>query len=171
MTTDQAGIAGVVTWELRSSTGELRASGETRNLVTDVGDQLYASRGVGLATSSTPTGMQIGVGATPTVPVAKNGAGSFITTYLIGQAFDAGFPTVVLTAGSGATVTYKVTYGPGVGTTASPITEATVVSSSSVTAIDTSGASTIARVLLTGIASKGASDVLTVTWTHTLKGS
>ena len=32
-------------------------------------------------------------------------------------------------------------------------------------------ANTAARVLLTGIGSKGASDTLTLTWTHNLKGA
>lgn len=166
MAEDVAGITGHVVAELFGPDGELKARCEVHNLVTDTGDQLYASRGAGLTSSATPSGMQIGTGSTA---VAKNGAGSAMVTYLIGQAFDSTYPTAVDSAGAGSTVTYKTTYAAGTGTTASAITEACIVTGTVTTA--GTAATTVARVLLTGIGSKGASDTLAITWTHKLLGS
>lgn len=169
MAQDQSGIHGVVTWELTDEFGNLKASGETKNLITDVGDQLYASRGASLTSSALPTGMKLGGGSTA---VAKSGAGAALVTYLTNshQAFDGSFPTAVNTPGSGTVVTYKVTFAAGKATTASPITEAVICTDALANATSTAP-NTAARVLLTGIGSKGAADTLTVTWTHTLLGA
>jgi len=43
---DPAGITGYVVWELFDEDGNLKARGEGKNLVTDVGDQMYADRAV-----------------------------------------------------------------------------------------------------------------------------
>lgn len=168
-TEDPAGITGHVVVELRGPDGKLKARCETDNLITDVGDQLYASRGAGLTTSAVPTGLKLGTGATA---AAKNGAGAALVTYLTNshQANDGGFPTAVNSAGNGTTVTYKVTYAAGKATTASAITECVIVTDALADATSTA-ANTGSRVLLTGIGSKGASDTLTVTWTHLLKGT
>jgi hypothetical protein len=172
MAEDVSGIKGEVVVELRGPDGELKAREVVDNLVTDTGDIFYGSRAIagintnGVAAAAQPSGMQIGTGSTP---VAKNGAGAAMVTYLIGQAFDATFPTGADVAGSGYTVTYKTTYAAGTGTTASPITEACIVTGTVTTAGTT--ATTVARVLLTGIGSKGAADTLTVTWTHKLLGA
>jgi hypothetical protein len=114
-------------------------------------------------------GMKLGTGSTA---VAKSGAGAALVTYLSGsnKAFDATFPSQVLNAGAGCVVTYKRTYAAGEATTASPITEA-VLFLDFLADATSSAANTIARVLLTGIGSKGASDTLTITWTHTLLGA
>jgi hypothetical protein len=169
MSTDQSSLSGQVTWELRGPDGELKRSGTVKNLITDTGDQLYASRGCGLTTTAVPTGMKLGTGSTA---VAKNGAGAALTTYLSNshQAFDATYPSAVDSAGNGSTVTYKVTYAAGKATSASAITEAVIVIDALADATSTA-ANTAARVLLTGIGSKGSSDTLTVTWTHLLKGT
>lgn len=162
---DGMGVQGLVRWELRRDDGTLKASGETRNLVTAVGDQLYASRAIGLTTSALPIGMKLGTGSTA---VAKTGAGAAIVTYLTNshQAFDGSFPTAVA-----GVVTYKVTFAAGKATSASTaITEVVIYTDATADAASTA-ANTIARALLTGIPSKQSTDTLTVTWTHTILGA
>ena len=158
-------IKGHVVAELRGPDGELIARHESENLITSTGDQMYASRGAGLVTSATPTGMKLGTGSTAP---AKSGAGAAVVTYLTGsnKAFDATFPTAVA-----GVVTYKRTYAAGEATSASAITECVIVTDAIATDAASSAANTASRVLLTGIPSKGAADSLTVTWTHTLLGA
>jgi hypothetical protein len=162
-------ITGHVVWELFDEDGNLKARGEADNRITDVGDLLYVSRGAGLTSSATPTGMKLGAGSTA---ASKNGAGAALVTYLTDshQAFDATFPSVVSNAGAGGVVTYKVTYAAGKATTASPITECVIITDALANATSTA-ANTAARILLTGIGSKGAGDSLVVTWTHTILGA
>lgn len=170
MPEDRAGIISEVVVELRDAEGRLKARTVTVNTVTDVGDTMYAQRGSGAASpAAAPTGLKLGTGSTAP---AKNGAGAALVAYLANsqQAFDGGYPSVADTAGAGAKITYKVSYAAGKATSASPITEAVIVNEALADAT-TAAANTISRVLLTGIGSKGASDTLTVTWTHTLLGS
>lgn len=160
-------MTGRVVAELRDEHGNLKARCETKNLITAVGDQLYASRGIGLTTSALPTGMRLGTGSTA---VAKTGAGAAIVTYLStsNKAFDATFPSA-----TGGVVTYKRTYAAGEATSASPITEV-VINTDTITndnATTATAANTISRAILSGIPSKAAGDSLTITWTHTLLGA
>jgi hypothetical protein len=157
-------IRGTVVAELFDKDGNLKGRCETHNLVTSVGDQLYASRGAGLTTSVLPVGMKLGAGSTA---VAKSGAGAALVTYLSNshQVFDGSFPSVVA-----GVATYKVTYAAGKATTASPITEVVIFTDALADATSTA-ANTISRALLTGIGAKGASDTLTCTWTHTVLGA
>lgn len=170
ITEDGIKIRGWVVAELRDEHGNLKGYCEAQNIVTDIGDNALTTRliaGVnsnGVSAVAQPTGMQIGSTGTA---VAKSGAGAGMVAYLIGQAFDATYPTQTTAAGSGAVITYKVTYAAGVGTTASPILEAVITNNATVTTTSTA-ANTLARVLLTGIGSKGATDTLTVTWTVTV---
>jgi hypothetical protein len=168
MPNENTGITGEVVAELRGPDGELKARCVTKNLVTAVGDQYYAGRAA-LSTGlpSQVTGFRLGTGSTA---VAKTGAGAAVVTYLSGsnKANDATFPTAVA-----GVVTWKRTYAAGEATTASAITEVvlntdTIANDNATTA---TAANTISRALLTGIGSKGASDTLTVTWTHTLLGA
>lgn len=137
-----------------------------------VGTALGAGSAFGTSTGNlypVAKGMKLGTGSTA---VAKSGAGAGLVTYLSGsnKAFDATFPSHVSNAGAGTVVTYKRTYAAGEATTGSPITE--VVLFLDFLADATSAvADTICRALLTGIGSKGATDTLTVTWTHTLLGA
>jgi hypothetical protein len=138
-----------------------------------VGTALGAGTAFGTATgqaSAAPSGMKLGTGSTA---VAKNGAGAALVTYLTNsqQGFDGGFPTAVNAAGTGTTVTYRVTYAAGKATSASAITECVIVNEAPLADATTAATGTLARVLLTGIGSKGASDTLTVTWTHKLLGA
>ena len=158
-------LHGQVTAVMTGPDGVEKARVVTCNLVTAVGDQLYASRGAGLTTSALPTGMKLGAGSTA---VAKTGAGAALVTYLSGsnQAFDATFP-----AATGGVVSYKVTYAAGTATTASPITEAVIVTDTIATNATSTAANTIARVLIAGVGSKAAGDSLAITWTHTILGA
>lgn len=166
MTTDQSGITGEVVAELRGPDGELKGYCKTKNLITAVGDQYYAGRAA--LSSGQPaqvTGFKLGTSATAP---AKTGAGAALVAYLSGsnKANDSGFPTAV-----GGVVTWKRTYAAGEATTGSAIQEAVLVTDTIATDATSSAANTIARVLLTGIPSKGAGDTLTITWTHTLLGA
>lgn len=113
-------------------------------------------------------GMKLGTGSTA---VAKNGAGASLVTYLSGsnQGLDATYPQASGTSG-GRVITYKVTYAAGTATTASAITEIVTFLDFNGNATSTA-ANTPSRALLAGIGSKGASDTLTATWTHTLLGA
>lgn len=119
--------------------------------------------------NAAPVGMKLGTGSTA---VAKNGAGAALTTYLTNshQVFDATYPSTVSNAGAGGVTTYKVTYAAGKATSASAITEA-VIFNDFLADATSSAANTVSRVLLTGIGSKGASDTLALTWTHTWLGA
>lgn len=179
MTSEASFLHGFVVAELTGPDGEVKARCEVPNLITNVGDQMYGERGAapsGVTPPASPTGMRLGTGAASggSAP-AKSGANSTLLAYLSGssQAWDSGYPQSALT--TGRQITYKVTYAAGTATTASAITEA-IISNNAVATAPSSGAagdqaSTISRVALTGIGSKGASDTLTITWTHTLTGA
>lgn len=163
---DKTELHGHVAWELRDADGNLKASGEADNIVTQVGEERYAKAGAGVTAPAAPTGMKLGTGSTA---VAKTGAGAALVTYLANshQAFDATFPSVALNAGV-QRVTYKATFAAGKATSASaPVTEAVIVNEALADATSTE-ANTLARVLLPNPASKQAGDTLTITWTHDL---
>jgi hypothetical protein len=163
---DDALLAGYVIVELIGADGQVKSRCATKNLITSAGDAVYAGRGAGVTgAAAAPTGMKLGSGSTA---VAKTGAGAALVTYLSGsnKAFDATFPSIAANV-----VTYKRTYAAGEATTASPITEAAIVNDTIGTDATSTAANTVARVLLTGIGSKGASDSLTITWTNTLTGA
>lgn len=157
-------VRGDVTVTLTDEHGQVKAQCRTHNLVTAVGDRLYASRGAGLTTSALPVGMKLGTGSTA---VAKTGAGAALSTYLANshQGFDSTFPSE-----SGGIASYKVTYATGKATSASPITEAVIFTDSLADATSTA-ANTIARVLLSGFPSKGSLDTLTIVWNHPVLGT
>jgi hypothetical protein len=161
---DDAQAAGWVIVELIDADGQVKSRCSTRNLITSAGDNGYVARGAGAGSVAAPTGMKLGAGSTA---VAKTGAGAALVTYLAGsnKTFDSTFPSV-----SGNVVTFKRTYAAGEATTASPITEAVIVNDAATDATSTA-ANTWSRVLLTGIGSKGASDTLAITWTHTITGA
>lgn len=170
MITEHGDFRGIVEWELRTEDGALKASGESLNLLTQVGDQMYAERGAGITTLATPTGTKLGIGTTA---VAKTGAGAGIVSYLTASnhAFDA-TPVSSLLAGGQRRVAYTVTYAAGQATTASAINEIVMVNETIATNAAGAGASaTIARALLAGVPSKAAGESLTFVWNHELIGS
>ncbi len=149
----------------------ITAVGSATTFSIYVGTALGAGSAFGTATGENygpAAGMKLGTGSTA---VAKSGAGAALVTYLSNshQAFDATFPSTSGTSG-GRVVTYKVTYAAGKATTASAITEV-VIFLDFLADATSSAANTVARALIAGVASKGASDTLTITWTHTLLGA
>lgn len=162
------GVTGLVHAVLTGPDGEIKGECWTKNLVTAAGDRLYAQRGIGVTTTALPTGMRLGSGGG--TAAAKTGAGAAIVTYLSGsnKAFDATFPSE-----AAGVVTYKRTYAAGEATTGSAISEV-VINNDTITndnATTATVANTISRAVLAGIGSKGASDTLTITWTHTILGA
>jgi hypothetical protein len=159
---DGAPSAGRVSWELRGPDGTVKASGEASNIITQVGDQMYGEKGAGVAGApASPTGMKLGTGSTA---VAKTGAGAALVTYLANSHQAIGTPTSALN-GAVRRITYSATYAAGKATSAGAITEAVIVNEA-LTDATSAAAATVARVLLTGIGSKGAADTLALTWTH-----
>lgn len=138
------------------------------NLITQVGDQVYAERGSGAATPDAPTGMRLGTGTTAP---AKTGAGAAIGTYVTGSqtAFDGGFPTSALN-GSARRITYEASWAAGTAT-ATGIAEVVITNESPLTDVAGAAANTVSRALLSPTVNKGAGDTLTVTYTHDSEGS
>lgn len=166
MKREMAGIRGTVVAELYGPAGELKARCETHNLVTAVGDQYYAGRAVlGTGLPAQVTGFKLGTGSTEP---AKTGAGAALAAYLAGsnKAPDGGYPTA-----TGGVATWRRTFGPGEGTSASPITEAVLVTDAIASDTTSAAAATICRALIDSVPSKGAEDTLVVTWAHQLMGA
>ena len=164
-----AGIRGFVVVELRGPDGELKSRCEVKNLITEVGDEYYGERAAGIASPpGQVTGMKLGTGSTA---VAKTGAGAALVTYLADshQAIAGTYPQSSKPS-SARRISWQAVWAAGKATTASPITEVVLVIDTLADATSTE-ANTIARALLTGIGSKGASDTLTVTWHHDLEGT
>lgn len=165
-TDDGLVLAGTVTVELRGPDGELKARTVQPNIITQIGDQYYGERAAGIASPPAQvTGMKLGTGSTA---VAKTGAGAALVTYLTNshQALDGGYPTSSLSSGK-RRITWQAVWAAGKATTASAITEVVLVNES-LTDATSAAAATISRALVTGVPSKEAADVLTITWTHDL---
>lgn len=171
---DKALLAGWVVVERFNADGVLVERSENHNLVTQVGDQMYAERGAGIASPpASPTGIRLGTGATTGAnAVDKTGTGATLATYLSGsnKAFDATYPSSALN-GAARRITYKRTFAPGEATTTSAITEAVIVNDTIATDATSTSANTIARGVITGISEKDSGDTLTVTWYHDLLGA
>lgn len=165
MPNDGGGIDGVVEWVLTGPDGQVKSKGRAFNVITDVGDQRYGEAGAGIAgPPAAPTGMKLGTGSTAP---AKNGAGAAIVTYLANSNQAIGTPTSAKPA-TVRVITYTATYAAGKATSAGAITEAALVNDTIATDATSAGTATLSRVLLTGIGSKGASDTLAITWTHSI---
>jgi hypothetical protein len=113
---------------------------------------------------ASPTGIKLGTGSTAP---AKNTAGHVLTTYLANSNQAIGTPTSAKPAAV-RVITYTATFAAGKATSASAITEAALVNDTIATDATSAAGATISRVLLTGIGSKGASDTLAITWTHSI---
>lgn len=166
---DRFAIRSRVIAELHDPTGLLIGYCDTENLVTQVGDQYYMERAVGIGSPPAQiTGMKLGTGSTSP---AKTGAGAALVTYLTDshQAIAGSYPASALNSAA-RRITWRSVWAAGKATTASPITECVLVNET-LTDATSLAAATIARVLLTGIAAKGAGDTLTVTWTHDVQGA
>lgn len=159
-------LRGSVVAELRGPDGELRARCHSKNLITERGDQYYGERAGGIGSPpGQVTGMKLGSGSTTP---AKTGAGAALVTYLSDshQAIGGSYPQSSLSS-SKRRITWQAVWAAGKATTGGAITEAVLVIDALADATSTSS-NTIARVLLTGIGSKGVADSLTITWNHDL---
>lgn len=164
------GVAVVRDWE-----GLIKDIVAFDNLITDIGDEFYAKRGIasinsnGVTAPNVPTGMRLGTGSTA---VAKNGAGAAIVTYQTGSsiAFDSTYPTITnLGAGLGWQARWQTTWAAGIAT-ASGLAEAVITNETALTNVAGTAANTISRALLSPTVNKGASDSLVVTWDHKFLG-
>ncbi len=168
-------ILGYCSLDLFGPDGELKHHEEGPNLITRVGDQMYAERGAGIMTLAAPTGMRLGIQATPTAP-SKIGTGAALQSYLSGSSvpFMATYPTTAL-SGEARVITYRCEWPAGVATTGSAITEVVLVNGTIATQPASGGtngtAETIARYLVTGVGSKNAADILAFNWTSTFQGT
>jgi hypothetical protein len=142
-----------------TETGETR-SGETHNLITQVGMQSLVERGFGILTLPIPVGMKLGTGSTAP---AATGTGAALVTYLTASnlVFDGTYPQSAMN-GLYRRITVKCTYAPGVATTATPITEVVIFSNANANATSTA-AQTISRAIIAPGA-KAAADQLSITW-------
>lgn len=167
---DRLVIRGHLSWVLYDEHRQVKAAGESANLITQVGDQVYSDRGAGIAgAAAAATGMKLGTGTTA---VAKTGGGAQLAVYLPNSqhAFDGGFPASSLNAPA-RRVTYQCTYAANQATSVGvPITEAVIVNDALANA-NALAAVTIARVLVSPVVpTKEATDVLVMTWTHDALG-
>lgn len=166
---DPAAIAGFGTYRLIGPDGAIKQTGDFINLITDIGDQIYAEAGAG-ASPNLATGMRLGTGSTAP---AKNGAGAAIVTYVSGsnKAIDGTYPqTSDLGAGAGHRITYRTTWNAGEAT-ATGIAEAVITNETPLTDVAGTAANTISRALISPVVNKGAADTLEVTWHHDFLGA
>lgn len=167
---DGLGIRGQGVAVLRGPDGNVKQRVPFTNLITQVGDQVYAEAGSGVdGTPDIPTGMRLGTGGA-TAP-AKTGAGAAIVTYVTGseKAFDATFPSSALN-GSARRITYETTWDPG-DATATGIDEVVITNETPLTDVAGTAANTMSRAILSPVVNKGAGDTLTVTYTHDAEGT
>lgn len=160
-------ITSRVLWRLMDGDVLVR-EGEASNLVTRVGDQMYAERAVGITSPpAAPTGMKLGTGS---ATATKTGAGAALSTYLGNshQAFDSGFPASSL-SGNTRRLTYQATWAPGKATTATAIAEAVIVNEALTDGTSAAGA-TIARAVI-ALGTKAAGFTLQVVWLHDFLGA
>lgn len=161
---EQTPIKGRIAWEIRGEDGQVKDSGEIPNLVTAVGNQYYADRAAGIGSIAAVTGMQLGTGTTA---VAATGAGAAIVT-LVASSLVAISPTTPASGagtGNARRLTYTASWAAGTATN-SALAEVALVNQSTGTQTAATAANTIARALLSPTINKGASDTLTITWTH-----
>lgn len=168
-TVEPFGLHGLVHVQLHGPDGELKYDEMFENLVTQIGDQVYGERGAGLGGApAAAVGMQLGTGVTA---VAKTGAGAAVVTFVTGsyKALTAAAATALnAETPPGRRITYSALWAAG-DATANGISEVVLVNASTTTA--QLAATTLARALLSPVVNKGASDTLTVTWAHDLKGA
>ena len=166
MTIGRIGIRGTLHVVLTGPDGEVKLDTIVANLVTQVGDQMYAERALGLpGAPAAPTGMQLGTGSTAP---AKTGTGAASIATLVANSLVAtpGAPTSSLQAGL-RRLTYSASWAAGVAT-ANNIQEVALVNQATSNQAAAPAASTIARALISPIINKGAQDTLAITWNHDL---
>lgn len=167
------GLTGWLVIELHDEDGNLKHYQALKNLVTTAGDLYYATRGAAgvvpaaVTDATKMTGMKLGTGVTA---AAKSSGGAALGTYITSNVvFDAAFPTVTANGGdTGYNINYRVTWPAGTSTNAA-ITEVAIVNDAGTNLTSTAG-NTIARATFTAV-NKGASDSLTISWSHLFLGA
>lgn len=172
---DASCVVGYGTAVVRGPDGAVKQAVPFANRITTAGDEYYARKavvGISPANASAPTavtGMKLGTDSA--TAAAKSGAGAALVAYVAGSnvGFAASYPQVAAVGGDGGwNATYQAVWGAGVATSAD-IEEVVIVTDSATNATSTA-ANTISRAILTTV-NKGASDTLTVTWTHKFNGA
>lgn len=165
-------IPGRGTYELRDEHGNLKQSGTFTNKLTDIGDAFYAERAAGIGSPpGQVTGMKLGTGTTAP---SKSGAGAAIVTYTgsstCSKPIDGTFPTSTRNAGAGTVITFRTTWNAGE-STVNALAEVVITNESGPADDAGNAGNTVARALLSPTVNKGPTDVLAITWTHTLLGA
>ena len=164
---DASWVRGTLHVLLTGPDGEVKYDATLKNVITQVGEQMYGERGAGLGGApAAPTGMALGTGSTA---VAKTGAGAAMVTGISGSAAALGGTPASALSGGGSNprrITYSQTWAAGVAT-ATGISEV-VLQNGTATTVPANGTATnvVARALLSPVVNKGAGDSLTITWTH-----
>lgn len=170
------GLTGVVTVKKFGPHGDLRLMVVTHNLTTAVGDQMYAERGANVTgMPSAPTGMKLGTGDAGATPPAKTGAGAALVTYLTGSAvaFDFGYPqsgVVTILGDNYRAISYQCTWAAGQATSIAPVTEVVMVNEVLSDATSLASA-TVSRAALSAPVEKDPGEILTIEWSHRLRGT
>lgn len=162
---DGMGLRGEVHVELKGPDGKIKQEFTIHNLVTDVGDGIFAAAIYTAAYSG--WGMKLG---TATTAAAKNGAGSFIAVadYVSGsaKALDDSTPKQ---GASANIVQFRRLWAAGEAT-ANNINRVGLVDNTT-DAGEADATHTIATSVFPAAINKAAADTLTVTWNITLLGA
>lgn len=165
---DEAGLRGLVTVELFGPDGELKYYEQGRNLVTDYGDDMIATRMYDNAIEIV-TGMKLGTGATA---AAKNGAGAATVAYESGsqEALD-GTPTEATKgAGAGWRTTFVCTWAAG-DVIEAALAEVMLTNQTAIADDASVEGDTVARYVFGSTIDKQAADSLVVTWNIDVLGA
>ncbi len=165
---EKVGLKGIVTVELFGPDGELKYYERARNLITDYGDDMIATRMFDDAIEIV-TGMKLGTGATA---AAKNGAGATLVTWLTtsNEALDATATEATKGAGSGWRTTFVCTWVAGDITNAA-LAEVVLTNETPLTSADSAVGDVIARFVFSSTIDKQAADTLVVTWQVDILGA
>lgn len=169
MANDSAKMCGEVHIVVTGPDGTVKEDRTVKNLITTKGDEYYAKKGSGTSIT-TVDGMKLGTATTAVHKSTAGGANIASGGYISGsnRTLDSTTPAVV-SGDTGWKITYVASWAAGTATNSS-IQEVSLVNDQSNNSDGSSSANTIARAL-TGTINKGASDSLTVTWTHTFLGA
>ena len=159
--TDKIQRGGFVHVVLRGPNNEIKYEEYGKNLVTDHGDEMVSGRMYD-DTVNIVTGMRLGTGVTA---AGKNGAASFIGTYLTGsnELLDATATDATKGAGLGWRTTFVCTWIAGDITNAA-ISEVVLTDETALTDVQGVAANTVARFVFGATIDKQVGDSLEVTW-------
>lgn len=170
-TEDHSFVRGFGVAELFGPDGELKASIEFDNIITQTGETRYAEAGSGMGSPSVgaPTGMQLGTGTTtPGKTTVSSTSSAKVVTYTTGSArsFYTGVSSTI-TGDGRHQMTYVCNWPAGVAT-ATGLSEVVIITQPVSTDSAADESKTISRALLAPVVNKGAADSLTITWNHVI---